>query len=208
MRSRTLHDGLHRRQLDPRREPRSFRQRCHRGDRGHLHVLGGVNFSLHFLAWRHRRLANYFRDPEFSIFARILVVSIVALHARAVADAAMRTSPAHALRLALFHAVSMQTTSGFVTDNFSLWPGALPVILMLSRFHRRLRRLDFRRHEGRALAAHVEAGSARGRAAGAPERRAAGEARATNRSTCASSMRCGDFFAVYVVLVRRPDGRR
>ena len=25
--------------------------------------LGGVNFSLHFLAWRHKRIAGYFRDP-------------------------------------------------------------------------------------------------------------------------------------------------
>ena len=42
--------------------------------------------------------------------------------------------PGQALRLALFHAVSMQTTSGFVTDDFTHWPGALPVILILSAF--------------------------------------------------------------------------
>ena len=30
--------------------------------------LGGVNFSLHFLAWRHKQLGSYFRDPEFRAY--------------------------------------------------------------------------------------------------------------------------------------------
>jgi trk system potassium uptake protein TrkH len=42
--------------------------------------------------------------------------------------------PGHAFRRSLFHAVSMQTSSGFFTDDFTHWPGALPVILMLSTF--------------------------------------------------------------------------
>lgn len=95
--------------------------------------IGGVNFSLHFLAWRHRRLSNYFRDPEFKAFVRILLVSI-ALYTLVLWIARFAHEPAEALRLALFHAVSMQTTSGFVTDDFTHWPGALPVILILSAF--------------------------------------------------------------------------
>jgi trk system potassium uptake protein TrkH len=95
--------------------------------------IGGVNFSLHFLAWRHRRVSSYFRDPEFQTFVRILAVSIV-LYAVVLWFARHEGNPLHALRLAIFHATSMQTTSGFVTENFSLWPGALPVILMLSAF--------------------------------------------------------------------------
>src|SRR5690606_7688165 len=39
--------------------------------------IGAVNFSLHFLAWRHRRLSSYFRDPEFRAYVRILIVAIV-----------------------------------------------------------------------------------------------------------------------------------
>jgi trk system potassium uptake protein len=95
--------------------------------------IGGVNFSLHFLAWRHRRLSNYFRDPEFRTYARILALSIL-IYTLVLWLSSFTRDPSHALRLALFHAVSMQTTSGFVTDNFSLWPGALPVILLLSAF--------------------------------------------------------------------------
>lgn len=95
--------------------------------------LGGVNFSLHFLAWRHRKLVNYFRDPEFRAYVGILVASTV-LYTLVLWLMRSPDDPAHAFRVSIFHAVSMQTSTGFFTENFSLWPGALPVILMLSTF--------------------------------------------------------------------------
>ncbi len=95
--------------------------------------IGGINFSLHFLAWRHRSVISYLRDPEFRTYWRIMLFSVLLYTVvlwinRADGDAG------HALRLAVFHAVSMQTTSGFVTEDVSHWPGALPVLLMLSTF--------------------------------------------------------------------------
>jgi trk system potassium uptake protein TrkH len=93
--------------------------------------IGAVNFSLHFFAWRHRRLSSYFRDPEFRAYVRVLVVAIVG-YTLVLWLTRYAQEPGHALRLALFHAVSMQTTSGFVTDDFTHWPGALPLILILS----------------------------------------------------------------------------
>lgn len=95
--------------------------------------IGGVNFSLHFLAWRHRRLTSYLRDPEFRMFVRILVLSI-ALYTLVLWLTRHIHEPGEAFRLAVFQAVSMQTTAGFVTDDFAHWPGALPVILVLSAF--------------------------------------------------------------------------
>jgi trk system potassium uptake protein TrkH len=95
--------------------------------------IGGINFSLHFLAWRHRKLSNYLRDPEFGAFIRILFVS-VALYTLVLWITRFAHEPGEAFRLALFHAVAMQTTSGFVTDDFTHWPGALPVIIVLSAF--------------------------------------------------------------------------
>ncbi len=94
--------------------------------------IGGVNFSLHFLAWRHRRVGDYLRDPEFGMYVRILALSILLY--TVVLWLADHAGSTQAFRLALFHATSMQTTSGFVTENFSAWPGALPVILVLSAF--------------------------------------------------------------------------
>ena len=95
--------------------------------------IGGINFSLHFIAWRQRSLVNYFRNPEFKAFAWLLVVSTV-LYASVLWMTNTITEPGTALRVSLFQAVSMQTSSGFVTDDFSHWPGALPVIMMLSTF--------------------------------------------------------------------------
>lgn len=95
--------------------------------------IGGINFSLHFLAWRYRRLGDFFRDPEFKAYSRLLLFSIV-LYTAVLWLTGYMSAPDGAFRLALFHAVSMQTTSGFVIDQFSLWPHALPVILVLSAF--------------------------------------------------------------------------
>lgn len=95
--------------------------------------LGGVNFSLHFLAWRQRHLRHYFRDPEFRAYVLVLAVA-AALYTLVLWLTRFSEDPGHAFRLALFHAVSMQTSSGFFTDDMSHWPGALPVILMLSTF--------------------------------------------------------------------------
>lgn len=95
--------------------------------------IGAVNFSLHFLAWRYRQLSSYFRDPEFRAYLTILCVAIVG-YTVVLWLTRYTHEPGDALRLALFHAVSMHTTSGFVTDDFTHWPGALPVILMLAAF--------------------------------------------------------------------------
>jgi len=95
--------------------------------------LGGVNFSLHFTAWRHRRLGDYWRDPEWRVYAGILLVCIC-LYASTLWLSGYKGAPGEALRVSLVQAVSVQTSTGFTTDNFALWPGALPLILVLSMF--------------------------------------------------------------------------
>ncbi len=90
--------------------------------------IGGINFSLHFLAWRQRRIVNYLRDPETRVYVSLLIVSVL-LYTVVLWASQTHADPGTALRVSLFHAVSMQTTSGFVTEDFTHWPGALPVIL-------------------------------------------------------------------------------
>jgi trk system potassium uptake protein TrkH len=96
-------------------------------------LLGAVNFSLHFLAWRQRRIINYMRDPEVRVFIGLLVVSVL-LYTVVLWASQTHDDLGRALRVSLFHAVAMQTTSGFVTEDFTHWPGALPVILLLTTF--------------------------------------------------------------------------
>ena len=39
-----------------------------------------------------------------------------------------------AIKSTIFHTVSIVTTSGFTTENFSLWPGFLPYLLLVGAF--------------------------------------------------------------------------
>jgi len=96
-------------------------------------VIGAINFSLHFLAWRHTRLRDYIRDPECRAFVGILCVSATLCSASLWLTGQFATG-AEAVRHGVFESVSMLTSTGFRTDDFSHWPGAVPVILVLTTF--------------------------------------------------------------------------
>jgi trk system potassium uptake protein TrkH len=98
-----------------------------------LMVLGGASFTLHFLAWRHRRLGDYGRDPEFRAYLVVLGATTL-VTAGVLFWNDVHHHPFTSFRSALFHAVSVQTSTGFTTENFALWPGALPVLLMFTTF--------------------------------------------------------------------------
>jgi trk system potassium uptake protein TrkH len=96
-------------------------------------VIAGANFALHFLAFRDRSIGHYLADPEFNAYVRILLV----LCAIVVAYLFWQESYAGAgdtLRKGLFQTISIATTTGFTTENFAIWPGALPVLLIFSSF--------------------------------------------------------------------------
>jgi trk system potassium uptake protein TrkH len=93
-------------------------------------VFAGINFGLHFAAWSRRNPIYYVRDPEvkFYLFVLTLVAVIVTL---VLLYYQTSNTP---IRDGLFQAVSMATTTGFTTSNFSLWPSVTPVLLMLAAF--------------------------------------------------------------------------
>lgn len=95
--------------------------------------IAGVNFSLHFLAWRHRSLGSYLLDPEFRAYVKVLgfvsVFVLVYLYLSGYYSTLSET-----FTKGLFQVVSIGTTTGFTTADFSVWPGALPIILILSSF--------------------------------------------------------------------------
>ena len=95
--------------------------------------VSGVNFALHFVVWRHRRPLTYWADPEFRAYLRMLGgLTLVVLLYLYVTD--YYASVKELLTRGLFQVVSIGTTTGYTTDNFALWPGALPVLLLLSSF--------------------------------------------------------------------------
>lgn len=95
--------------------------------------LGGINFSLHFLAWRRLSISDYFRDTEFRVYVGLLVTATVVFAATLIAHHTFNDR-GFAIRSALLHVVSMMTSSGFVATDFTVWPAALPVMLILMTF--------------------------------------------------------------------------
>ncbi len=95
--------------------------------------LAGINFSLHFVAWNNRSLVDYIKDSEFKTYAMVLICSsiivIIALSLNGQYDSANET-----LRHSLFQTISIATTTGFTSQNYSSWPAAIPVFLIMMSF--------------------------------------------------------------------------
>jgi len=95
--------------------------------------VAGINFSLHFFAWRHVSIRHYFQDPECRAYTRILfflsVIVIGLLFFYRGFD-----NPSATVVNGLFQAVSIATTTGFTTENFSVWPAAVPALLIFASF--------------------------------------------------------------------------
>ncbi len=96
-------------------------------------ALAGINFALHFVAWRARSPAAYFRDAELRTYCWFLAAMIVCTSAYLYA-AGTFDGPLNALRFGAFQAVAFATTTGFTTSGYTAWPGMLPVLLVLSSF--------------------------------------------------------------------------
>jgi len=95
--------------------------------------LAAVNFSLHFIAFRHRSVTGYWHDSEFRFY--VLLLSIVILIT--VLGLIFTETYDHwqdALVNGLFQAVSIGTTAGFTTAEFYNWPGFIAMLLLFSSF--------------------------------------------------------------------------
>lgn len=95
--------------------------------------IAAVNFSLHFLAWRHRSLGRYLLDSEFRAYLKILGFLCISVLLYLYLSGHYSTL-SETFTKGLFQVVSIGTTTGFTTADFSAWPGALPIILILSSF--------------------------------------------------------------------------
>jgi len=95
-------------------------------------LISGVNFSLHFAAVRGLSIDPYNRDPEFKVYLGIMgvVTAITAFVLVTQGEAPF----SDAVLDSLFHTVSIATTTGFATSDFSTWPIFLPVLLVFASF--------------------------------------------------------------------------
>lgn len=95
--------------------------------------LAGINFSLHFLAWNNRSLSDYIKDSEFKTYLMVLICSTIIVIA-ALSFNSQYESSSETLRHSLFQTISIATTTGFTSQNFSSWPAAIPVFLIMMSF--------------------------------------------------------------------------
>ena len=96
-------------------------------------LLAAVNFSLHFIAWRGLTVAPYLQDEEFKAYIKVLLfVALITIGFLLLNNTFSATSDA--LFHGLFQAISIGTTTGFTTADFSVWPGSIPLLLILVSF--------------------------------------------------------------------------
>ena len=95
--------------------------------------LAGINFSLHFVAWNNRSLVDYIKDSEFKTYAMVLL-SASAIVIIALSLNSEYGSTSEIIRHSLFQTISIATTTGFTSQNYSNWPAAIPVFLIMVSF--------------------------------------------------------------------------
>lgn len=95
-------------------------------------IISGLNFGLHFFAVRDQSIGHYLRDDEVKFFLLILCVSTFAVTGLLAYYG--QYEGLTAFRMAAFQVVSVFTTTGFTSADFSLWPGTVPFIIFFGAF--------------------------------------------------------------------------
>jgi trk system potassium uptake protein TrkH len=95
-------------------------------------LISGINFSLHFAAYRQLSIQPYTRDPEFRTYISLtLIVIIICAIGLFVSQ---HFSFKDSIYKAIFHTISIGTSTGFSSSDFSAWPGMLPLLLIFLSF--------------------------------------------------------------------------
>ena len=94
-------------------------------------VISGINFALHYLAWTKKRIFHYFYDSEVKLYLSLLtstaLITYLTLYfSENIYDEMVVDS--------VFQAVSIGTTTGFLTSNYSNWPLFVPIMLLIAAF--------------------------------------------------------------------------
>lgn len=95
--------------------------------------IAAINFSLHLIFLHKKSLTTYIKDSEFKTYVFFLVVvsviSVIVLNNNGYYDDLLTT-----IRHGIFQVISIATTTGFASQNFSSWPLVLPVLLIFASF--------------------------------------------------------------------------
>jgi len=96
-------------------------------------VIAGINFAVHFSSWTRASSQPYFNDPELKVYASLLLGFVILITFALYLNGTYETLAGSA-RYASFQVVSLMTTTGFTSANFSIWPGFIPIMLICIAF--------------------------------------------------------------------------
>lgn len=94
-------------------------------------VISGINFALHYLAWTKKRLFHYFYDSEVKLYLSLLTSTALITYLTLYFSENIYNEM---VVDSVFQAVSIGTTTGFLTSNYSNWPLFVPIMLLIAAF--------------------------------------------------------------------------
>lgn len=93
--------------------------------------LGGVNFVLHY-NFAIKGMKSYLKDPEFKVYflvmASLWLIIALDLSIHKVYD------PDESVRMSIFTVTSIQTTTGYVTGDYEMWPAFSRFLILVAMF--------------------------------------------------------------------------
>ena len=95
-------------------------------------VIAGINFGLHYIAWSKRRLLHYFYDSEVKAYF-VILLTVFGLTFLTL-SIYLEDPGTSLIQESAFQVVSIATTTGFLTANYSNWPLFVPILLLLTAF--------------------------------------------------------------------------
>ncbi len=96
-------------------------------------IVAGINFTLHYLAFRHASIKPYWYDSELRTYLYILLI-VFLICASFLMKTGFYPSESEAITDSLFQTISIATTTGYTTTAYQNWPSFLPLLLLFASF--------------------------------------------------------------------------
>jgi len=92
-------------------------------------LLGSLNFTVHFVAWRKLEIRRYWCDIQGRVFIYIVLVLII-ITVIVLMWQGVYSNFWTALRYGSFEVISIISSTGYGITDFSTWPLFLPVLIL------------------------------------------------------------------------------
>ena len=97
-------------------------------------LIAGINFALHYIAWTKKRLLHYLYDTEVKFYLSIILVVFSLTSIALYRSGIYVDQSTNILEESAFQVVSIATTTGFLTSDYSSWPLFVPFLLLSAAF--------------------------------------------------------------------------